>query len=95
MDELRKKVVQFIHTRLELDEREAAVMADHILDVHRQILDGTKPDKLLQNIERFLNNFSTDIHLIEQRNQQKSKQNSYAEKRRTQLDIFSAASDQL
>ncbi|KAB2877879.1 hypothetical protein F9K33_15145 [bacterium] len=94
MDELKNKVVQFIQTRIELEEREASVMADHILDVHRQILAGVKPEKVLQHIERFLNDFTSDIHIIEQRNQQKSKQNSYAEKRRTQLDIFSAASDQ-
>lgn len=94
MDELKKKVIQFIQTRLELQEKEADVLADHILEIHQQILSGEKPDKILHHIERFLNDFTSGIQIIEQRNQQKSKQNSYAEKRRTQLDIFSARSDQ-
>lgn len=93
MDELKKKMVPFIQTRMEVQEREAAVIADHILDVHRQILSGAKPEKVLHQIEKFLNELTTDIHIVEQRSQQRSKQNSYAEKRRTQLDIFSAPSD--
>lgn len=94
MDELKEKVVQYLLTRLEIREPEAQVLAEDIYEVHRLILTGTKPEDILNHIDKFLRDFSTDIQIIEQRSQRKSKYNSYAEKRRTQMDIFAAATEQ-
>lgn len=94
MEDLKKKTLQLIQSRLEIQEREALLVADRIQKIHRWILDEEKPDKILKEIEAFLKDFSTGMPIVERRSQQKSKQNSYAEKRRMQIDIFSAASDQ-
>lgn len=91
MDDLRTKVIQYLLTRLEIQESEAQILAEDIFEVHRQVLAGKKPEEILEHIEKFLHNYSADIQIIEQRSQRKSKYNSYAEKRRTQLDIFAAA----
>jgi hypothetical protein len=94
MDELKEKVVQYLLTRLEIREPEAQALAEDIYEVHRLILAGTKPEDIMDHIDKFLCDFSTDIQIIEQRSQRKSKYNSYAEKRRTQMDIFAAATEQ-
>lgn len=94
MDDLKTKVIQYLQTRLEIQDTDAGILAEDILKVHRQILDGTKPEEILNRIEKFHHDFSIDIQTIEQRSQRKTKYNSYAEKRRTQLDFFAAANEQ-
>ena len=93
MDDMKTKVIQYLLSRLEIQESEAHILAEDIFEVHRQILAGAKPEEILDHIEKFLHEFSTDIQIIEQRSQRKSKYNSYAEKRRTQLDIFAALTE--
>ena len=94
MDELRQRAIQFLMPRLEIEEEEAGVLADNLIAVHREIQKGAETESILAQAEQFLNEFHSEIRFVEHKHTPRSRKNSYAEKRKTQLDFFSVPSDQ-
>lgn len=93
MEELRAKVLQFLQVRLGVDEAEAGILADDLFLLHQEILNGAGPDQILAHAEKFLSEHPHELRFQEQRPVPVSRRNSYAVKRRTQLDFFPVPQD--
>jgi hypothetical protein len=81
-------------SRLEIEEEEAGRLADSLFALHHTIMNGAETETILAQAEKFVNEFDTEIRFVERKHTPRSRKNSYAEKRKTQLDFFSVPSDQ-
>ncbi len=81
-------LVRMAMERLGFKEKEAVTVAEHMLDVKRDLMKGAKAEAVLKRIGKFVETFNSDFRVLERLRTVQRRSEDKKKKRRTQLDIF-------
>lgn len=86
--EHKATLMSLLESRFGLKNAEARLLADHMVTVGEDILNGKPAEKIQAEIRLFLDEFRQDISILEHRRMNRMKNDGKKHKKKTQLDIF-------
>lgn len=84
----KSQLESLILSTFDVKSLEARLIIDHIDQMAEDILRGTKPEKMLSKVARFVDQYRADLSILEQKRKARERSSGQRKKKKTQLDMF-------